>query len=152
MEVMKLSLLLLVAGLAGAAELSDVKTVYLLPMANSLDQFLAIRLTTGVVLQVVTDPQKADAILTDKIGTSFEQKLDDLYGVKQKDPDDKSDSTKFTPQAQSRAKGAVFLVDRKSRNVLWSMYERPKNNSPDELNHIADKIAGKLLHDTKGNK
>lgn len=148
---MKLSLLLLVAVLASAGELSDVKTVYLLPMANGFDQFLAIRLTTGVVLQVVTDPQKADALLTDRIGTAFEQKLDDLYGVKTKEKDDASpDSSKpVTMSPLSRAKGAIFLVDRKSRNILWSMYERPKNNSPDELNHVADKVAAKLFKDVK---
>ena len=66
---MKLPLLLLLASVAGAAGLDDIKTVYLLPMTNGFDQYLAIRLTTGVVLQVVTDPEKADAILTDRIGT-----------------------------------------------------------------------------------
>ena len=35
-------------------------------------------------MQVVTDPQKADAILTDHIGPAFEQKLDELYGKKRK--------------------------------------------------------------------
>ena len=43
----------------------------------------------GAVLQVVTDPQKADAILTDHLGESFEQSLDDLYAPKPK-ADDKS--------------------------------------------------------------
>ncbi len=62
--------------------LEGIKTVYLLPMASGLDQFLAVRLTTGSILQVVTDPQKADAILTDHIGASFEQRLDELYAVK----------------------------------------------------------------------
>ena len=62
-------------------------------MTNGLDQFLAIRLTTGVVMQVVTDPQKADAILTDHIGDgSSKQKLDDLYGPKPKDNADKTES------------------------------------------------------------
>ncbi len=33
-------------------ELAEIKTVYLLPMTFSLDQFLAIRLTKGGVVQV----------------------------------------------------------------------------------------------------
>ena len=41
-----------------AAGLGDIKTVYLLPMSNGLDQYLAQQLTAGAVLQVVTDPQK----------------------------------------------------------------------------------------------
>ena len=62
-----------------AAGLDDVKTVYLLPMSNGLDQYLAQQLTAGAVLQVVTDPQKADAVLTDHLGATFEQSLADLY-------------------------------------------------------------------------
>ena len=38
------------AGSEGHPELMEVKTVYLLPMTYSLDQFLAIRLTKGGVL------------------------------------------------------------------------------------------------------
>jgi hypothetical protein len=148
---MKLSLLLLLAGVAGAAGLEDIKTVYLLPMTNGFDQFLAIRLTTGVVLQVVTDPQKADAILTDRIGNTFEDKLKELYGAKatKSDPDGSDASKQPSMSPVSRARGAIFLVDRKSRNVVWSMYERPKGNSPDEMNHAADKVAGKLFKDLK---
>ena len=51
-----------------AAGLDDVKTVYVLPMSNGLDQYLAAQLTSGSVLQVVTDPHKADAVLTDHLG------------------------------------------------------------------------------------
>jgi hypothetical protein len=50
----------------------------------------------------------------------------------------------------TRSKGAVFLVDRKTRNVLWSDYVRPKSAQPDELNHVADKIAAQLEKDKKG--
>ncbi len=135
------------------ADLGDTKTVYLLPMASGLDQFLAIRLTTGALLQVVTDPQKADAVLTDRIGTAFEQKLDDLYNVKPKKEDQdnlQSDSGKPVMQPLSRGKGAIFLVDRKTRNVLWSTYALAKNATPGEMNHLADKIAGRLEKDRKG--
>src|SRR4029077_17872250 len=72
------------------AEVFGVKTVYVLPMAGGLDQYLALRLYSGGVLQVVTDPQKADAILTDGIGTRFEESLTELYGgavSKDKDKD-----------------------------------------------------------------
>jgi hypothetical protein len=147
---MKLSVFLLAAGLLGASGLGDAKTVYLLPMTNGLDQFLAIKLTTGVVMQVVTDPKEADTILTDHIGQAFEQKLDDLYGEKPKDTDDDDKSQPVKIASATRGKGAVFLVDRKTRAVLWSTYERPKNTSPDEMNHVAEKIAVKLEKDRKG--
>lgn len=137
-------------------ELMEVKTVYLLPMTYSLDQFLAIRLTKGGVLQVVTDPNLADAILSEHIGTGLEEQMKSLYGEKKTDSADK-DKDKATsfggPMAGgTRSKGAVFLVDRKTRNIIWSDYVRPKNAQPEELNHVADKIAGQLEKDKKVKK
>jgi|HubBroStandDraft_2_1064218.scaffolds.fasta_scaffold688013_1 hypothetical protein len=129
-----------------AADLGEFKTVYLLPMSNGLDQFLAIKITSAAVMQVVTDPKKADAILTDHIGTSFEQKMDELFGKKDKD----DDSSKTGMMNASRGRGAIFLVDRKTRDVIWSAYERPKSTAPDDLSHTADKIAQKLEKDRKG--
>jgi len=157
---MKLSVFLLAASLlssashVSAADLGDLKTVYLMPMTNGLDQFLAIKLTTGVVMQVVTDQKQADAIYTDQIGKSFEQKLDDLYGQKPKDKDaenkDGSSESSRVVSSSSRGKGAIFLVDRKTRSVVWSTYERPKSANSDELNHVAEKIAQRLEKDRKG--
>jgi hypothetical protein len=145
------------AGSPGHPELMEVKTVYLLPMTYSLDQFLAIRLTKGGVLQVVTDPKLADAIISEHIGTGLEEQLKSLYGEKKStDADkDKDKTSAFSagPMAGgTRSKGAVFLVDRKTRSVIWSDYVRPKNAQPDELNHVADKIAGQLEKDKKGKK
>src|ERR1700722_8746035 len=96
-------------------ELLEVKTVYLLPMTYSLDQFLAIRLTKGGILQVVTDPNLADAILSEHIGTSLDEQMKSLYGEKKADPADKDKATSFGgPMAGgTRSKGAGFLVDRK---------------------------------------
>ena len=67
------------ATLACAADLGSVHTVYLLKMARGLDQFLANRLTTEHVFQIVTDPKLADAIFTDQIGESFQTKLDEIF-------------------------------------------------------------------------
>ena len=73
-------------------------------MSNGLDQFLAIRLTSGTVMQVVTDPQKADAILTDRIGASFEEKLGRAVRQEAKAKEDDDDVAK---PACSRAPAAV---------------------------------------------
>jgi hypothetical protein len=169
---MKLFFVLVAMVLANAGEprpeLAEIKTVYLLPMTYALDQFLAIRLTKGGVVQVVTDPKKADAIISDHIGTALEEKMDSLYGEqkavksadgapvsdkdKDKDKDDK-DQNSFGggPMAGgTRSKGAVFLVDPKTRNVLWSDYVPPKNSQPGELNHVADKIAAQFEKDKRG--
>src|ERR1700685_4588931 len=95
-KVAKVAELLVVVTVAAAsalgAGLADYKTVYVLPMSSGLDQFVAIKLTTGSVMQVVTDPRKAELVLTDAIGAAFEAKLDDLYGQKPKseEKDDKN--------------------------------------------------------------
>jgi len=139
-------------------ELMAVKTVYLLPMTYSLDQFLAIQLTKGGILQVVTDPNLADAVLSEHVGAALEEQMKSLYGEKETDPDnkdtDKGTSTSFAgPMAGgTRSKGAVFLVDRKTRNIIWSDYVRPTSSDPDELNHVANKIAAQLEKDKKVKK
>ena len=145
--------LLLVSGVH--AEIFGVKTVYLLPMAGGLDQYLALQLTSGGLLQVVTDPKKADAILTDAIGARLEDSLMQLYGASvNKDPGEKdksdkdksgaSDSARPTMRPLSSSRGLVFLVNRTSRDVLWSTYERPKSTEPGELKHVAEKIVDRL--------
>ena len=60
-------------------QLHEVKRVYLLGMGSGMDQFLADQLTRAGVFEVVTDPKKADAIVTDNVGEAFQKKLDDLY-------------------------------------------------------------------------
>jgi hypothetical protein len=132
-----------------AADIHAVKTVYLLPMANGMDQYLAGRLTAGSVIQVVTDPQKADAVFTDHVGETFEKSMEDLYGAAA--PASKDSAITAGPARVSggqRSRGTFFVVDRKTRDILWSDEEVPKGTSPQETRRIAGRIAdhlGKLL-------
>ena len=75
----RLAIFLSCTALLGAAELSDVHTVYLLHMSKGLDQYLANRLTNDHVFRIVTDPKMADAVFTDQIGEGFQAKLTELY-------------------------------------------------------------------------
>jgi hypothetical protein len=153
---MKPFLLLLATALlaAPAPDLSEVKAIYVLPMSNSLDQFLAIRLTKGGTLQVVTDPKKADAVFTDRLGVDVQEKLDELFGEKRKNPDADNDkmtgSSHQTMQPLPHGRGGVFLIDRKTRNIIWGMYARPKNTTPDEMNRLAELIVDKFEKERKG--
>jgi hypothetical protein len=139
------------------AEVFGVKTVYVLPMTGGLDQYLALQLTSQGVLQVVTDPKKADAILTDGIGARLEERLSELYGAPvnkdaDKDKTDKGGTADVAHPAMrplSTSRGVVFLVDRTSRDVLWSTFERPKNTQPEELKHAAEKIVDRLAKTNK---
>ncbi len=185
-DIMKpMKRLLLLLSCSGAllcgAELSGVHTVYVLTMSKGLDQYLANRLTNGHVFQVVTDPKLADAILTDRIGATFQSTLEEILPTpvpEQPAPAEKATPTaKAAPAAEKkeaskgstlptetvnklekagasssfgRGKGTVFLVDMKSRQVLWSIYELPKGSTAKELDRTASDIVSRLKRDLKG--
>lgn len=147
-------------------ELLQVKNVYILPMGNGFDQFLASALTRKNVLQVVADPAKADVIFTDRLGKGFELKLAELYPEpkpeeavkaeaekeKEQDAADEDKTPAFdlknaqADRASSfgRGKGTYFLVNRATRNVIWSLYAKPSTMRPQDLNHTASDVAGEL--------
>ena len=134
------------------ADSSGVQTVYLLPMANGLDQYVANRLAASGVFYVTTDPKKADAIFTDKLGEAFEQRLDTLLlPPLEKSPKESKAEERTAPRVSSfsRSKGTMFLVDAATRAVLWSIYEPPKNTSPGELDRTAQRIVGALKRPVK---
>ncbi len=156
--------------LAGAADLAQVRTVYILSMGSGLDQYLANRLTEGHVLQVVTDPKRADAVLTDHLGPSFEDQFSELYPPPPK-PEPKKDKEQEKEKEKEadksgapappafgdtvnklakprstfgRGKGTIFLVDVKTREVLWSSYEKPKDSTSTQLDRTAARIVSEL--------
>ncbi len=159
--------------LAGAADLDSVKTVYVLSMSHGLDQYLANHLTTDHIWQVVTDPKLADVILTDHLGESFQAKLETISPnpepVKPPADDDKAadkgvDEKPQNPFLQTpqnsvmtvgagsswgRSRGMVFLVDAKSREVLWSTFEPPKSTAGKDMDRTATDIVSRLKKDLK---
>ena len=170
--------LLCFLNLAGAAQLSEGRTVYLLPMSRGLDQFIANRLTRTHLMQVVTDPAKADIIITDRVGEPLENRLNDLYppppaaaAPAPPPPKDAKETAEDKPEAHSlgilgdtvnkadkqgsmatggRSHGTIFLVDVKSRQVLWSVFLPPKNWSPQGLDQAAERIVKRLKEDLEG--
>jgi len=166
--------LLCCVNFASAAELALGRSVFLLPMKRGLDQFVANRLTRMHVLQVVTDPAKADIILTDQVGASFEDRMHELYPpppapLEAKEAAPKSSDTAGTSEQHGlgsifgdtgkkpetagsvalggRGRGTVFLVDRQTRQVLWSAFEVPKSSNPHELDRTAERIVKRLKED-----
>ena len=154
-RVMKLSQMLFCAAIAAsfaAAEVPGVQAVYVMPMANRLDQFLASKLTEEKALTIVADPKRADAVLTDKLGEAFEQQLDRIYPVEgataAKESGLESEIERPVRLFQSgSARGNVFLVDVKTRQVIWSTYERPKNTTADQMHKTAGKIVDQFQKD-----
>ena len=154
------------AALVCAADLANVHTVYLLKMSKGLDQFLANRLISNHIFQVVTDPKLADAVFTDHLGESFQTKLEELFPPPESEkpaPPPKPEKTddqapiggdtvnKLANPASSssfgRSRGTVFLVDAKSRQVVWSVYQPSKDSSSKEMDSTAKDIVNRL-HET----
>jgi len=132
--------------------LKEVHAVYLLPMAGGLDQLLAVRLTHHGLFEVVTDPAKADAVFTERIGANFEEAFKELYDSKAaKEAKDKDDGyTKPASKPMGQSKGSLFLVDRKNRNVVWSIYEKPPSSGVTDLHRFANRVGDQLEKDIKG--
>ena len=170
---MRSTVVLLLASLAAAVaapprpELAQVHKVYMLPMSNGMDQFLANRLTNQGLIQVVTDPKKADAVFTDRLGDAIESLQTEWFP----DAPAKPEAGAAAPAAGAgegattpggfggdnptpvsafhRAKGTIFLVDARSRQVLWSIYAQPKTAASEELDRTAERIASRLRQDLK---
>ena len=136
-------------GGAPRPELAQIHTVYLLPMSGGLDQYLAVRITEHSLFQVVTDPAKADAVFTDKIGAGFEDLVKTL-DAKNKPATTDDSYQRPTMSPLSRGRGSLFLVDRKTGNVVWSLYQEPVRTDPVEMSRLAHKIASRLGKDLKG--
>jgi hypothetical protein len=172
MEVMKrLALVLWVPALVGAADLSGVRSVYVAPMFRGLDQYLANTMTNHHVFQVVTDPKLADTFFTDRIGETLEAQLAKLTEqekpvaepvkdtVKDKDPKEADSRSMVFGDAVNkldnpglnssfgRGKGTVFLVDVKSRQVIWSAYSPSQSSAGKEMDRTASDIVSRLMKD-----
>lgn len=133
------------------AQTAAIRTVYVLPMAGGFDQHLADRITRDHVYQIVTDPRTADAFLTDRIGTSFEQAMAVLFPppAPEEDEKDKKEAGRVTPTARGGLKstgsrGTLFLVEAKSRQVVWTDFEKPVDKTPVALDREAERVTRKL--------
>jgi hypothetical protein len=140
MIVMKLFLVFAgVAGWLGAAQLQDIKTVYVFPMRNSLDQYLAGRLSEEHVFQVVANPKAADAVLTDHVDAAFDATLDKVLSEEKTKRDDDVRPT----SSLSRGHGMVFLVN-KQKQVVWSTYMPARDSTPKETEKAAKRSVERL--------
>lgn len=157
---------------AATPELKQVKKVYFLQMTAGLDQYIAHQLTLGNVFEVVTNPKLADAIFSDRIGEGLEAKLMELYpppkppedpkaaDAKDKEKEKEKEKAKelnkdlagsgastHPPSTWGRGRGNIYLIDRTSRSVLWTSFQKPKNSQAKELDKTASMVVGKLKKD-----
>ena len=109
-------------------QLHQVKRVYILAMGSGMDQFLANQLTKAGVFEVVTDPKKADAIVTDSVGEAVQKKLDDLYPPPPKPKALRSNQAGrgLKPDARRRRQHCRESLNRKDCSTEWIFRRRPR--------------------------
>ena len=120
------------------------RTVYIVSMNNSFDQYLANRLTNAHVLWVVLDPSSADAVLTDSLDENFWNWLSRTYPPEPGVSDKANTIYRSTSGPTARQRGTIFLVDPRRRLVLWAAYELPRDTSPTQLDRSAERITNQL--------
>jgi hypothetical protein len=155
------------AAMLSAADLASVHTVYVMKMAKGLDQFLANHLVSDHVFRIVTDPTLADAVFTDQVGEGFQMKLEEFSPTPESAkpaPPPKPEKTgdeaspllgdtvnKLSNPASSssfgRNKGTVFLVDAKSRQVVWSVYRPATGSTSKQMDRTANDIVSRIRKD-----
>lgn len=141
---------------------ADAGPVYFWPMAGALDQYLAEQFQSNGVYAVTVDPKLARTVMTDRIDAVFLGALDELFplpgGEPSEDAEQKSDDSlegdfrmerpKNRPVARSQ--GTLFLVDIKTRKVLWSTYLKEYNRNPNALNKQAREVVARLQKELVG--
>lgn len=135
-----------------AADLSSAQPVYFWAMQSSLDQYLAEQASTAGALAVTVDPKMASAIMTDRIDKPFLDAMDELFPVEgREEPKNSEDSIEGDFQMarpQNRPKGTprgtIFLVDVKTRKVLWSTFLGEFDTNPKSLHREAQKVIERM--------
>jgi hypothetical protein len=120
------------------------RTVYIVPMANGLDRHLASRLTSSGAVWIVLDPEKAEAVLTDRVDDAFWTWSNARFkpGGKASNaaPND-DDRSRYDRPRMGGYRGTVFLVDPRHGVVLWSIYEPTPDTSANALDQAAVRVA-----------
>ena len=127
-------------------------------MEGALDQYIAQEASAVGAVSVTVDPKMAKAILTDRIDANFLAGMDELFPLpvvekeEEKKEDDASDSVETGLQkprpanrALSRPHGTLFLVDAKTRRVLWSTFLGDYERSPKKLNGEAKSVVQRMM-------
>ncbi len=144
------------------------RTVYVMPMAHGMDQYIANSLTNTRTLQVTTEPSKADLVLTDRVDADLDEFLDynkprprrtseppSAVGQGQNDHTMMPDMLNAVIAVPSpgrissltRPKGTLFLVDATSRQIVWSTFETTKNQNPKQLARLAQRVVERLKNE-----
>jgi len=110
-----------------------------------------------IIFPTAKPEDEEDAEPTEKVDAKAKAKA-------QKDQDNNSPISAFSsnsgsagatatqPSTFGRSKGNIFLVDTKSRQVLWSTYDPPKSTAASDLNRTASDIVSRIRKDLNPKK
>ncbi len=142
-----------------AADLSSVGPVYFWPMNGALDQYVAEQATSSGVFAVTVDPARAKTVMTDHIDAKFFEGMNEIFvdeaeiaAAEENDDDEEATGSIESGLAPQRAanrprsspKGTVFLVNIRSRQVVWSTFLGEFDRSPKKLHKKAQQVISDL--------
>lgn len=149
----------------GQAQLRDAQPVYFWPMQHSFDQYLAEAVNAADALSVTVDPKLAAAVMTERIDAPFLAALEELFPAgkpageetDQAETSSKSDDSiegqfglsRPRNRPQARPQGTLFLVDVKTRRVIWSTYLGQLDPTSKALHKEARRVVEQLSALTK---
>jgi hypothetical protein len=123
---------------APEASLDSVKTVYVMPMRERMEHFLANEIVRWGHFEVTVNPRQADALLSDTTEVNIRELLANPTKVR---------------KTLARTRGTAFLIDMKTEKVLWSAAKKPSDSfllgGDKSSMELAQEIVGQLKKDVK---
>jgi hypothetical protein len=147
-----------IAAPLAAADLTSVGPVYFWPMEGALDQYVAERATSEGLFPVTVDPTRAKSVMTDHIDAKFFEGMNEVFAAPEAPPaESEADAEAVSGSIESglsaqrppnrprgNPKGAIFLVDVETRQVVWSAYIGQFDRRPKSLHREAKQVVGEL--------
>ena len=135
----------------GQAQLRDAQPVYFWPMQHAFDQYLAEAVNGADALSVTFDPKMASSIMTERIDATFLQAIEEIFPSEEAKTEEKDDSiegdfevSRSKNRPQARPRGTLFLVDVKTRRVIWSTYLGELDPEPKALHKEALRVVEEI--------
>ena len=123
---------------APEASLESVKTIYVMPMKERMEHFLANEIVRWGHFTVTINPRQADTLLSDTTDVNIRELLANPIKIR---------------RTSARTRGTAFLIDMKTEKVLWSAAKKPADSflagGEKSTMELAQEIIGQLKKDIK---
>ncbi|PYV44767.1 MAG: hypothetical protein DMG06_05185 [Acidobacteria bacterium] len=117
-------------------KLTNVKTIYVIPMKDRLEHFITNEIVKWGQFEVTLNPREADALWSDTTDVDMKGLLSDQAKIH---------------RTTARTRGTAFLIDMKTEKVLWSAAKKPSGSflvgGDKSARELAQEIVGQLKKD-----